>query len=83
MKNKGGSAEDVFDMVKIRIMKSGVKKNGYFTVRLTVSVCMLYDCMWSEIDFTPEKSNYKSSQLLLTAAAALSQKRSDSGIAEA
>ena len=36
MKNKGGSAEDVFDMVKIRIMKSGVKKNGYFTVRLTV-----------------------------------------------
>ena len=59
------------------------KNNGYFTVRLTVSVCMLYDCMWSEIDFTPEKSNYKSSQLLLTAAAALSQKRSDSGIAEA
>ena len=38
MKNKGGSAEDVFNMVKIRIMKSGVKKNGYFTVRLTVSV---------------------------------------------
>ena len=56
------------------ILRRVVKKNnGYFTVRLTVSVCMLYDFMWSEIDFTPEKSNYKSSQLLLTAAAALSQ----------
>ena len=35
-----------------------------------------YDSMCSEMDFTPEKSfssNYKNSQLLLTAAAALSQ----------
>ena len=35
-----------------------------------------YDSMCSEIDFTPEKlfsSNYKNSQLLLTATAALSQ----------
>ena len=42
--------------------------------------------MRSEMDFTPEKSfssNYKNSQLLLTAAAALSQKQSDSSIAEA
>ena len=46
------------------------KKNRYFTVRL------YYDYMRSEMDFTPEKSfssNYKNSQLLLTAAAALSQ----------
>ena len=73
------------------ILRRDVKKNnGYFTVRLIVSVyppplqsafcnffCVLltlyYDCMCSEMDFTPEKSNYKSSQLLLTAAAALSQ----------
>ena len=35
-----------------------------------------YDSMCSEMDFTPEKSfssNYKNFQLLLTAAAALSQ----------
>ena len=35
-----------------------------------------YDSMCSEMDFTPEKSissNYKNSQLLLTATAALSQ----------
>ena len=34
------------------------------------------DCMCSEMDFSPEKSfssNYNNSQLLLTAAAALSQ----------
>ena len=75
----------------------GRKKNGYFTVRLTVSVdaqlfviffgvllTLYYDYMIYQMDFTPEKSfssNYKNSQLLLTAAAALSQ-RSDSGIAE-
>ena len=42
---------------------------SFFGVLLT----LYYDCMCSEMDFTPEKSNYKSSQLLLTAAAALSQ----------
>ena len=41
----------------------------FFGVLLT----LYYDCMCSEMDFTPEKSNYKNSQLLLTAAAALSQ----------
>ena len=71
-----------------------VKKNGQFTVRLTVSIyprppygqlfviflgvllTLYYDYMCSEMDFTPEKSfssNYKNSQLLLSAAAALSQ----------
>ena len=43
-----------------------------------------YHSMCSEMDFTPEKSfssNYKNSQLLLTANAVT--KRSDSGIAEA
>ena len=42
--------------------------------------------MYSELDFTPEKSfssNYKNSQLLLTAAAALSQNSPDSSIAKA
>ena len=44
-----------------------------------------YDCMCSEMDFTPEKSfssNYKNSQLLLTADAAV-KKWPDSNIAEA
>ena len=53
-------------------IREGVK-NGFFTVRLTVSV---YDSMCSKMDFTPEKSfssNYKNSRILLTAAAALSQ----------
>ena len=57
-----------------------VIKNGHFTVRLKfVCVCVFildYDSMYSEMDLTPEKSfssNYKNSQLLLTAAAALSQ----------
>ena len=78
------------------VLREVVKKNGYFTNRLTVSIypppsllwsafCEIlfamfsildYDSMCSEMDFTPEKSfssNYKNSQLLLTAAAALSQ----------
>ena len=45
---------------------------SFFGVLLT----LYYDCMCSEIDFTPEKtfsSNYKNYQLLLTAAAAMSQ----------
>ena len=63
-----------------------VIKNGYFTVRLTVSIYPLLPpsysqlflnfFMYLEMDFRPEKSfssNYKNSQLLLTAAAALSQ----------
>ena len=41
-------------------------------IKSEVSLTLYYDCMCSEMDFTPEKSNYKNSQLLLTAAAALS-----------
>ena len=78
------------------VLREVVKKNGYFTNRLTVSIytppsllwsafCEIlfamfsildYDSMCSEMDFTPEKSfpsNYKNSQFLFTAAAALSQ----------
>ena len=47
------------------------------SIRNSCDVFILdYDSMCSEMDFTPEKSfssNYKNSQLLLTAAAALSQ----------
>ena len=67
-------------------LRQVVKKNEFFTVRLTVSIYPLLPpsysqlflnfFMYLEMDFRPEKSfssNYKNSQLLLTAAAALSQ----------
>ena len=52
------------------------RKRSAFYEFLCVFFFLDYDSMCSEMDFTPEKSfssNYKNSQLLLTAAAALSQ----------
>ena len=48
----------------------------FFVNFFGVFIILDYDSMCSEMDFTPEKyfsSNYKNSQPLLTAAAALSQ----------
>ena len=47
-----------------------------FVIFFGVPLTLYYDYMCSEMDLTPEKSfssNYKNSQLFLTAAAALSQ----------
>ena len=63
-------------MSKILQFMSEVREGQADSKRFGVLFILDYDSMCSEMDFTPEKSfssNYKNSQLLLTAAAALSQ----------